>query len=182
MSTILETERLIVRHWRLTDGADAFAIYGDAEVTRYLADDSRDNTLAQTESWLAKKVETRAENEPLGIWAVEERASGHVIGHAILQHASINGDNRVELGYAFARAAWGHGYATELAHTLLRFGFDTLNLTEIYGVILPENTASRHVLEKIGMRSLGMGDYGGFPVEVLAIDRLEQPSRIVSGS
>ncbi|MDQ3548451.1 MAG: GNAT family N-acetyltransferase, partial [Chloroflexota bacterium] len=94
-----------------------------------------------------------------------------VIGHALLQYAPINGEDRAELGYAFARPAWGKGYATELAHGLLRFAFDTLNLTQIYGAVLPENSASRRVLEKIGMRSLGMGDYGGIPVEVLLIEK-----------
>ena len=168
---ILETERLIVRHWRIDDVADAFAIYGDPEVTRYLSDDARDKTIEQTAAWLASKVTTQAEKAPLGVWAVEERASGRLIGHAILQYAPINGEERVELGYAFARAAWGQGYATELAHGLLRFGIDTLNLDQIYGVVLPENSASRRVLEKIGMRNLGMGDYEGVPIEVLALDR-----------
>jgi RimJ/RimL family protein N-acetyltransferase len=99
--------------------------------------------------------------------------SSRVVGHALLQYAKINGEDRVELGYAFARDAWGKGYATELAHGLLRFGFDTLKLDEIYGVVIPENTASRRVLEKIGMRNLGMGDYHGFPIEVLVIEHRE---------
>lgn len=176
-TTILETERLIVRHWRLDDAADAFTIYGDPEVTRYLADDSRDATIESTREWLATKVATQAEKAPLGIWAIVERESYRVIGHALLQYAPINGADRVELGYALARPAWGHGYATELAHALLRFGFDTLNLDQIYGIVLPENTASRRVLEKIGMRSLGMGDYSGFPIEVLVMDRNDAITR-----
>ncbi len=171
MSTILDTDRLVVRHWRITDAVDAFTIYGDPEVTHYLPDDVRDTTVEDTIAWLEGKVTTQAEKAPLGVWAVEARATGRVIGHALLQYAPINGEERVELGYAFARVAWGHGYATELAHALLRFGFDTLNLPEINSVILPDNTASRRVLEKIGMRNLGMGGYNGFPIEVLVIDR-----------
>ena len=180
MEIITETEKLIVRYWMPKDAEDAFTIYGDPEVTRYLAGDARDSTIDATRAWLEKKIATQAENAPLGLWAVEERASGRVIGHALLQYAKINGEDRVELGYAFARPAWGKGYATELSHGLLRVGFDTLNLDEIYGVVMPENSASRRVLEKIGMRNLGMGDYNGFPIEVLMISaaRSQRPDRM----
>jgi ribosomal-protein-alanine N-acetyltransferase len=167
MTTIAETDRLIIRHWREGDVEDAFAIYGDPEVTRYLAGDARDTTIDSTREWLAKKLPTQAEKAPLGLWAVEERSSGNVIGHALLQYAQINGEDRVEVGYALARAAWGKGYATEIAQAMIQVGFDTLDLAEIYGVVIPENTASRRVLEKVGMRNLGMGDYNGFPIEVL---------------
>jgi [ribosomal protein S5]-alanine N-acetyltransferase len=171
VSTILETDRLIVRSWTADDAEDAFAIYGDPEVTHYLPEDVRDTTIEDTKTWLAGKVMSQGENEPLGVWAVEERATGRVIGHALLQYAPINGEDRAEVGYALARAAWGKGYATEIAQAMLRVGFDTLNLTEIYGVVIPENTASRRVLEKIGMRNLGIGDYNGFPIEVLVLER-----------
>ncbi len=174
MTTIAESERLIIRYWTPDNADDAFTIYGDPDVTRYLAGDARDTTIEQTREWLAKTVATQSEKAPLGLWAVEERVTGRVIGHALLQYAQINGEDRVEVGYALARAAWGKGYATEIAQAMLRVGFDTLNLTEIYGVVIPENTASRRVLEKIGMRNLGIGDYNGFPIEVLVLDRNEQ--------
>ena len=171
MSTILETKRLIVRSWTPDDGEDAFAIYGDPEVTRYLAGSIYQESIEQTQAWLARLIAKEAGMAPFGFWPVEERSTGRVIGHALLQYAKINGEDRVELGYGFARACWGHGYATELALALLRYGFDTLELTEIYGVVIPENTASRRVLEKIGMRNLGIGDYNGFPIEVLMMGR-----------
>jgi [ribosomal protein S5]-alanine N-acetyltransferase len=169
VSIIAETERLIIRYWTPEDADDAFTIYGDPEVTRYLAGDARDTTVEQTREWLEKKTTTQGEKAPLGLWAVEERSSSRVIGHALLQYAPINGEDRVEVGYALARAAWGKGYATEIARAMLSVGFDTLNLVEIYGVVIPENTASRRVLEKIGMRNLGMGDYNGIPIEVLVL-------------
>lgn len=171
MPTIVETDRLIVRYWQDTDVEDAFAIYGDPEVTRYLAGDARDTVIEETRAWIVGKVASQAEKVPLGVWAVEERATGRVVGHALLQYATINGEDRVEVGYAFSRPAWGKGYATEIAQAMLRVGFERLNLAEIYGVVIPENGASRRVLEKVGMRNLGMGDYKGFPIEVLVIER-----------
>ena len=171
MSTIAETERLIVRHWQPDDADDAFAIYSDPEVTCYLAGGVYQESIEQTRAWLARLMAKEAGMAPFGFWPVEERVTGRVIGHALLQYAKINGEDRVELGYGFARASWGQGYATELAQALLHYGFDTLDLEEIYGVVIPENTASRRVLEKVGMRNLGIGDYNGFPIEVLVMEK-----------
>ena len=48
---------------------------------------------------------------------------------------------------------------------------DTLGLHRIHAAFLPNNAASRRVLEKIGMRNLGMGDYNGSPIEVLVLSK-----------
>ncbi len=54
------------------------------------------------------------------------------------------------LGYCFAEAAWGHGYATEAAHALLRWAFDTLDLNRVQAETDTRNVASARVLEKLG--------------------------------
>jgi RimJ/RimL family protein N-acetyltransferase len=46
---------------------------------------------------------------------------------------------------------WNKGYATEGALVCLRFGFETLNLSEIVACTAIPNLKSRKVLEKIGM-------------------------------
>lgn len=166
MTTILETPRLIVRPWQIEDLHDVFAMFGDPDVTRHLPDRLKHTSRAETETWLHDMVERYDPSNPLGFWATVERASGHVIGGAALMHAPINGGNPIEIGYSFARSAWGNGYATELGHALLRYGFDTLQIAQIVAVIDTDNHASRRVLQKIGMRSEGMGDYDGHPVEV----------------
>jgi hypothetical protein len=50
---------------------------------------------------------------------------------------------------------WGKGYATETANALVDFGFDKLNLHRVFATCDPANTASAHVLEKIGMKREG---------------------------
>lgn len=168
--TIVTTERLSVRQWRVTDAEDAYGMYGDRDVTATLPDEMFDESVEVTRRWLARKVEEQATSDSgLGMWAIEERSSGRVIGGALLKPARINGRDQVEVGYHFARAAWGKGYATEVARALVDYGFGELGLTRIVGVVLPENHASRRVLEKIGMEPEGMGDYDGFPIEVYAI-------------
>jgi [ribosomal protein S5]-alanine N-acetyltransferase len=168
---VFETDRLIVRPWRADDAEAAFAMHGDPEVTDMLPDRLKHTRIEQTERLLEELVCDADPESPLGFWAVVERASGAVIGGATLKRAPINGGHPVEIGYYFARSAWGHGFATELARTLLEHGFTHTDETEIWAVILPENTASRRVLEKIGMEHRGLGDYDGFPVEVFTSTR-----------
>jgi [ribosomal protein S5]-alanine N-acetyltransferase len=46
---------------------------------------------------------------------------------------------------------WGKGFAAESAAASLQYGFEKLSLNKIFAVTDPQNTASRHVLEKLGM-------------------------------
>jgi ribosomal-protein-alanine N-acetyltransferase len=53
------------------------------------------------------------------------------------------------------RKFWRQGYATEVAQALLKFGFNQLKLHRIFATCDPENIASAHVMEKIGMQQEG---------------------------
>lgn len=57
----------------------------------------------------------------------------------------------VDLGYRFAFDYWGRGIATESSLAALRDGFETLGLRRIIALVLPANTGSIRVLEKVGM-------------------------------
>jgi [ribosomal protein S5]-alanine N-acetyltransferase len=57
-----------------------------------------------------------------------------------------------DIGYEFDPLFWGHGYATEVAHAMLAFGFAELGMHRIAAICVADNVASAHVLEKIGMR------------------------------
>ena len=60
-------------------------------------------------------------------------------------------DGSAELGYRLSRAMWGQGLATEAARGLMDWGFATQGHTRITASTLTVNTASRRVMEKIGM-------------------------------
>jgi [ribosomal protein S5]-alanine N-acetyltransferase len=62
---------------------------------------------------------------------------------------------RAEVGYWIGVPFWGKGYATEAAKAAVAFGFETLGLRRIFAHHFAGNTASRRVLEKIGMRHEG---------------------------
>jgi len=62
---------------------------------------------------------------------------------------------RAELGYWIGVPYWRRGFATEAAHAVLAFGFETLGLHRIHASHFAGNIASRRVLEKIGMHHEG---------------------------
>jgi len=62
-----------------------------------------------------------------------------------------NPDHRsASLGYCLDQVAWGHGYATEAARSLLQWAFDTLDLNRVQAETDTRNAASARVLEKLG--------------------------------
>jgi ribosomal-protein-alanine N-acetyltransferase len=101
--------------------------------------------------------------------AVEERASGRLIGDAGLY--PIEGSpEAVELGYTLARDAWGRGYATEAGEALLAHARCALEVSRVVATVDPANAASKHVLEKLGMTASGERVAYGRPHAVYAVE------------
>jgi [ribosomal protein S5]-alanine N-acetyltransferase len=60
--------------------------------------------------------------------------------------------NEYDIGFRFFKEYWNKGFATETSLNCLKYGFTELNLNEIVGRAMVQNTASIRVLEKIGMK------------------------------
>jgi RimJ/RimL family protein N-acetyltransferase len=83
--------------------------------------------------------------------AIVLRTTHQLIGTCGIRRATGHAP-AAELGYELDPDYWGHGYATEAARSLLTFGFQTLHLQRVWAQCIAENTASRRVLERLGMR------------------------------
>jgi Acetyltransferase (GNAT) domain len=59
-----------------------------------------------------------------------------------------------EVGWAFRRDAWGHGYATEAARACLEWGFGSLDVPYLTAMIHPDNEASIQLARRLGMSPL----------------------------
>jgi ribosomal-protein-alanine N-acetyltransferase len=106
-----------------------------------------------------------------GMSALIGKADGEMVGWGGLQPLEESGE--IEVGYGFAKDFWGRGYATETAAACLRYGFEQAGLTRIVAVAIPENTASRHVMEKLGMKFEGETLHYGSKCVLYAITRAE---------
>lgn len=62
------------------------------------------------------------------------------------------------VGYWVDEARAGHGYVPEALVAVLRFAFEELRLHRVEIGIIPRNTASRRVVEKLGIREEGVAE------------------------
>lgn len=82
--------------------------------------------------------------------AVVERSSGEMIGMGHIEQTPGQPGNAA-IAYMLRRDMWGRGLATDVARSLVSFGFRALHVHRVWAGHHPENAASGRVLEKIGM-------------------------------
>jgi RimJ/RimL family protein N-acetyltransferase len=148
ISTPIETERLRLRPFR-SDGSDLDALHavlGDADSMRYYpAPFDRDGTRA----WIDHQLE-RYEHDGFGLLAIEDRASGEVIGDCGPTVQEADGDSYVELGWHVLASRQRQGIATEAGAACREAAFAALDEPFLISLIRPENVPSRRVAEKLG--------------------------------
>ena len=154
----IETERLLIRPFEPSDAEAMFETWGDPEAMRWIPSGAHPDVEASRQRIGRFTVHQRAHG--FSLWTVVEKASGRVVGDCGLLLVEWKGPE-VELAYRFGRAAWGKGFATEAAGACLRYGFDVAGLDTIIAVTHPDHVASRRVMEKNGMRLVGMVHYYG---------------------
>jgi RimJ/RimL family protein N-acetyltransferase len=163
----LETERLRLRGFTEDDTEPLFAMAQDPDVVRYIGD-RRSPTRQETWRAIAGYLGHWALRGH-GLWAVEERASGELVGRiGILNPLEWPGP---EVAYTLGRRWWGRGYATEGARAALDWGFANLEVDELISLIDPANAASIAVATRLGETLRGEHDLWGNRVLVYAIGR-----------
>jgi [ribosomal protein S5]-alanine N-acetyltransferase len=143
----LHTSRLRLRPFTEVDTDQLFAMHTDAEVMRCW-DSPRWADRGRAERFVAVCERLAAEGSGARV-AVDRVADGAFVGWCAV--TGWDPDFRsASLGYCLHRSAWGHGYATEAAHALLRWAFDTLDLNRVQAEADTRNLASARVLQKLG--------------------------------
>ncbi len=85
------------------------------------------------------------------LWWWRERETGELVGQVGLNRTEVEDEPVVEVGWSIRPERWGEGLATEAARASLSWGFELARLDEIVSFTLPQNAASRRVMEKLGM-------------------------------
>jgi RimJ/RimL family protein N-acetyltransferase len=86
--------------------------------------------------------------------AIRLKSTNELIG--VMAFCKVDKKNRnSELGYWITQKYWNSGFASEAAKRILEFGFNVLNLERVFAKCVPENEASKKVMEKIGMQYEG---------------------------
>lgn len=129
----------------------------------------------QVDEWLGRNLD-RYRADGFGLWAVELKETGEVIGQCGLTLQGIMGQAVVEVGYLFNRAHWGLGYATEAASASRDYAFRELGVDRVFSQVRDTNLASMNVAIRMGMTVRGrfVKHYRGvdMPHLAFALDRM----------
>jgi [ribosomal protein S5]-alanine N-acetyltransferase len=147
MEIALSSKRLYLKEMKVTDAQNLFHLNSDIEVIQYTGDvmfTSVEDALNLIENY------DQYEKYQTGRLSLFDKASSEYIGWCGLKYREEIG--KVDIGYRLLKKYWGKGYATEAAIVCLDYGFNTLQLEEIIGTAMIENTASINVFKKLGMK------------------------------
>ena len=145
----LETERLILRKFKVEDASDMYNNWAsNSEVTKYL-------------SWGAhSSVETS--KKLIGIWidsynnmehyqwVIELKETGDAIGTISILEIN-NSDENCEVGYCIGKAFWNKGIMTEALSKVIKFSFSEIGFQRIAARFDVHNLASGRVMEKCNL-------------------------------
>jgi RimJ/RimL family protein N-acetyltransferase len=169
--SVLDTPRLRLRLWRDDDLDGIARMNADPRVSRWLtptgAPMSRGASEAAFERWRAHWDE-----HGFGIWAVEERETGGLVGRLGLQYHRL-WPHEPEVGWMLDPRVWGKGYATESGAAALRHAFEMLGCDRVVSIVHPENAPSIRVAERLGEQPYATvrWDEGDLDLVVYAVGR-----------
>ena len=145
MKELLETDRLKLREFNISDAQNLYQLNLEPEVIKYTGDLPFYN-IGEAEIFLKNYKEY--EKNGFGRWAVIEKKSNKFIGWCGFK---LNEENYIDIGFRFLKSEWKKGFATESAKSCIEYGFEKLNLSLIVARTSEQNYSSQKVLEKIGM-------------------------------
>ena len=155
MNALLETTHLRLRPWQEDDLDPLVHLLAKPAVARYIRLDGHVFTREET-VLVHQRVMRSWHEQGLGPWAVIDKTTGDWLGKlGLMYQADWPGPDKFEVDYELDPGCWGHGLATEGTQAALRFGFVDRSLPQIIGATVPENLASRRVMEKCGLTYQG---------------------------
>lgn len=172
MKFYIETERLILRDLLKTDEEGMFELDADPKVHTYLGN-SPINTIEEARHYI-DIVQQQYKDNGIGRWAVIEKSSNEFIGWSGLKFIKEYENNQInfyDVGYRLKPKFWNKGYATESAKAAIKYGFETLNLQEIFGSANIDNIKSRRALEKCGLKFIEKFTWKDIPCDWLKITK-----------
>jgi len=148
----LETPRLLLRPPRLEDAAAIEAMAGERQVAEMTSSIPHPYPPGGAAEFLASLADPAADGADFHV-TIERRADGTVIGMVGLFPSPQAPSGQI--GYYVGPHYWGHGYATEAAGRMVRYGFENLRLPRMLAHVFVGNERSLRVLQKLGFAVVG---------------------------
>jgi [ribosomal protein S5]-alanine N-acetyltransferase len=150
----IETKRLRLERPSLRRLKEYRPLLNDRAVSQWLLRVPWPYHRADARAYILRSVRGRRAGTDL-LLAIVERESGRLIGGIGLHHLDWEHHNG-ELGYWLGRPYWGRGYGTEAAEAIVRIGFEQLHLHRLDAGLFRGNSASEHLLRKLGFAKEGL--------------------------
>lgn len=163
----ITTTHLILRPWSPKDAGALFSILQEEDLLRFFPR-TTPPSLDRVENYINHHL-AHWQEYGYGHWAVTLRTGNQVIGWNGLEF--LPETSETEVAFLLSRQFWGRGYATEAARAAVKFGFETVELQRVIGLVHPENIASRRVLEKCGLTYYDRKIYWGMELCRYCIER-----------
>jgi RimJ/RimL family protein N-acetyltransferase len=147
----MQTERLVLREPGVEHCESLADLWAHPAVTRFVGGlRDRNVMLGYFREFVANPPAYRTRwGEQF--WAVLERGGGELLGECTIVEKEINSVLEYELGYFFFPHAWGHGYALEASHRVVRVAFEELCIPSLIAIIHQENARSEATARRLGM-------------------------------
>lgn len=148
---VLETDRCMVRETTEEDVEAFFQIYENPEITQYT--EKLYPTVEEEKQYVREYREKIYGFYGFGIWTVLKKETGEVIGRVGFSYRE--GFEEPEIGFVIGMPWQRQGYAEEVCRSLLQYGEEELGFSCVQAFVMPDNTASVHLCEKLGLHKIG---------------------------
>ena len=147
--TVIETERLLLRHWREGDREPFARLNADPQVMEYFV-----SVLSRCESdALADRISARLEEQGYGLFALERKEDGAFLGFTGFSQCPegtpVAGET--EIGWRLAREYWRRGYAFEAAAACLDWFWANTTAPRLVSFTSDRNGPSQNLMRKLGL-------------------------------
>ncbi|MBE6494069.1 MAG: GNAT family N-acetyltransferase [Methanosphaera stadtmanae] len=150
---IIQTDRLVLRPFKMDDIMDVYKNYGsDTNITQYISWIPCD-TMEKCENFIKFNLKEYESNPKFYSWVItlDDIITGSI---AIF---NVNDDNDSgELGYSLGSKWWNNGYITEAGNAVIDYAFNMIDFNRIYASCHEENIGSKKVMEKLSMTYEGL--------------------------
>jgi len=148
MKRILETDRLVLRQFELTDTKFIVELVNSPGWIEFIGDRNIRTEEAAINYLQNGPIKSYRDNG-LGLGMVELKDGTPIGMCGILRRDTLENP---DIGFSFLPEFMGMGYAFEIASATLNYAMNRLNLKTILAITVPTNIRSIQLLEKIGLR------------------------------
>ncbi|WP_251360308.1 GNAT family N-acetyltransferase [Kangiella sp. TOML190] len=162
---VLETERLRLREFRLSDFESYAQWMSDPNFRRFLG---KGELLNREMAWRAFcGMIGHWVLRGFGFWALEHKQTGDYVGHVGIHYPEDWPD--IEIGWGLDPKQQGQGYAFEAAEKAMQFGFESLQLEALISLIVRGNQPSVNLAQKLGEKHHKVIEMMGRKVDIFRI-------------